>query len=153
MYITLDMVKDHSDSNRGNSLATLHGLLFPIRSGQVRVFNVHIQSKLLLHTSVTGTSTGLHLHRFLCLVQGSTRSPTGIGSRRRAFRLAARVLLYAPSHRHDSTYHSVCYTGYGALAGTGNSSMGPWRILLRTTHTIHWTSTIPRLLPFSNISK
>ena len=46
-----------------------------------------------------------------------------------SFRLAARVLLYAPSHRQDSTYHSLCYTSRGALAGTRNSSMGPpWRI-------------------------
>ena len=33
--------------------------------------------------------------------------------------------LYAPSHRQDSTYHGVCYTSRGALAGTRNSSMGP----------------------------
>ena len=39
-----------------------------------------------------------------------------------SFRLTARVLLYAPSHRHDSTYHSLCYTSRGALAGTRNSS-------------------------------
>ena len=42
-----------------------------------------------------------------------------------SFRLAARVLLYAPSRRQDSTYHSLCYTSRGALAGTRNSSMGP----------------------------
>ena len=42
-----------------------------------------------------------------------------------SFRLAARVLLYAPSHRQDSTYHSLCYTSRRALAGTRNSSMGP----------------------------
>ena len=41
-----------------------------------------------------------------------------------SFRLAVRVLLYAPSHRQDSTYHSLCYTSCGALAGTRNSSMG-----------------------------
>ena len=40
-----------------------------------------------------------------------------------SFRLAARVLLYAPSHRQDSTYHGLCYTSRGALAGMGNSSM------------------------------
>ena len=39
-----------------------------------------------------------------------------------SFRLAARVLSYAPSHRQDSTYHSLCYTSRGALAGTRNSS-------------------------------
>ena len=40
-----------------------------------------------------------------------------------SFRLAARDILYAPSHREDSTYHGLCYTSRGALAGTGNSSM------------------------------
>ena len=34
------------------------------------------------------------------------------------------VLLYAPSHRQDSTYHGLCYTSRGALAGTRNSLMG-----------------------------
>ena len=35
-----------------------------------------------------------------------------------SFRLTARVLLYAPSHRQeDSIYHSLCYTSRGALAG------------------------------------
>ena len=34
-----------------------------------------------------------------------------------SFRLAGRVLLY--------TYHCLCYTSRGALAGTKNSSMGP----------------------------
>ena len=42
-----------------------------------------------------------------------------------SFQLTARVLLYAPSHRQDSTYHSLWYTSRGALAGTRNSSMGP----------------------------
>ena len=42
-----------------------------------------------------------------------------------SFRLTARVLLYAPSHRQDNTYHGLCYTSCGALAGTRNSSMGP----------------------------
>ena len=37
-----------------------------------------------------------------------------------SFRLAARVLLYAPSHRQDNTYHSLCYTSRGALAGMRN---------------------------------
>ena len=41
-----------------------------------------------------------------------------------SFRLAAKVLLYAPFHRRDSTYNSRCYTSRGALAGTWNGSMG-----------------------------
>ena len=42
-----------------------------------------------------------------------------------SFRLAARVLLYASSHRQDNTYHCLCYTSCGALAGMRSSSMGP----------------------------
>ena len=40
-----------------------------------------------------------------------------------SYRLTARVLLYALSHRQDNTYHGLCYTSRGALAGTRNSSM------------------------------
>ena len=39
-----------------------------------------------------------------------------------SYRLTARVLLYAPSHRQDSTYHSLCYTSRGALAGTNKQT-------------------------------
>ena len=42
-----------------------------------------------------------------------------------SFRLTARVLLYAPSHRQDNIYHGICYTSRGALTGTRNSSMAP----------------------------
>ena len=38
-----------------------------------------------------------------------------------SYRLTARVLLYAPSHRQDKTYHGLCYTSSGALAGTWNT--------------------------------
>ena len=41
-----------------------------------------------------------------------------------SYRLTARALLYAPSHRQDNTYHGFCYTSRGALAGTRNSPMG-----------------------------
>ena len=70
------MVKDHSDSERGNPLPP-QGLFFPMNS--------------------KGS--------FICT-----------------------------SHRQDSTYHGLCYTSRGALAGTRNSSMGPphegsiWRV-------------------------
>ena len=67
LYGVRHMVKDHSDSERGNLLPP-HRLLFTINS---------------------------------------------------------KVFLYAPSHRQDSTYHGLCYTSRGALAGTRNSSMGP----------------------------
>ena len=38
-----------------------------------------------------------------------------------SYRLTTRVLLYAPSHRQDNTYHRLCYTSRGALAGTRNT--------------------------------
>ena len=38
----------------------------------------------------------------------------------------SKVLLYALSHRQDNTYHGLCYTSCGALAGTRNNSMGPF---------------------------
>ena len=31
-----------------------------------------------------------------------------------SIRLASRILLYAPSHIQDSTYHGLCYTSRGA---------------------------------------
>ena len=52
------------------------------------------------------------------------------------FLLAARVLLYASSHRQYNIYHGLCYTSRGMLAGMRNSSMGPpWRIDLMTHRT------------------
>ena len=38
-----------------------------------------------------------------------------------SYRLTARVLLCAPSHRQDNTYQGLCYTSRGALAGTRNT--------------------------------
>ena len=59
--------------------------------------------------------------RTILIVRKETRCrPIGC-----SYRLTARVLLYAPSHRQDNTYHGLCYTSRGALAGTRNSSMGP----------------------------
>ena len=42
-----------------------------------------------------------------------------------SFQLAARVLLYASSHRQDNTYHGLYYTSRGTLAGARNNLMGP----------------------------
>ena len=59
--------------------------------------------------------------RTLLIVRKETRCrPIGF-----SYRLAARDLLYAPSHRQDNTNHGLCYTSRGVLAGTRNSSMGP----------------------------
>ena len=68
LYGVRHMVKDHSDSEKGNSLPP-HRLLLSINS--------------------KGS--------FICTIP----------------------------HRQDNTYHGLCYTSRGALAGTRNSSMGP----------------------------
>ena len=51
-----------------------------------------------------------------------------------SFRLAARYLLSAPSHRQDNTYHGFCYTGRGPLAGTRTSPMRPPRSIDPNTY-------------------
>ena len=58
-----------------------------------------------------------------------------------SFRLTARVLLYAPSHRQDITYHGLCYTSRGALTGTRDSHLRESvpLLLLRLT----WSYTSP----------
>ena len=54
-----------------------------------------------------------------------------------SFRLAARVLLYAPSHRQDSTYHGLCYTSWS----TGwKSIMNTWQQPPR--HHNLWTDNV-----------
>ena len=59
-----------------------------------------------------------------------------------SFWLATKGLLYARFHRQNSTYHSLCYTSHGALAGMRNSSIGPpWGINLMTHHTMSECST------------
>ena len=60
-----------------------------------------------------------------------------------SYRLAARVLLYAPSHRQDNTYHGLCYTSRGALAGTRNSSMGPPHEGSIRRSTAPWANALP----------
>ena len=42
-----------------------------------------------------------------------------------SFQLAARIILYASSHRQDNTNQGLCYTSRGALAGTSNQNEKP----------------------------
>ena len=53
-----------------------------------------------------------------------------------SFRLTARVLLCAPSYRQDNTYHGLCYTSRGALAGTTNAVMVTYGILFGGIHIV-----------------
>ena len=60
-----------------------------------------------------------------------------------SYRVTARVLLYAPSHIQDNTYHGLCYTSRGALAGTRNSSMGPPHEGSIRRPTAPWANALP----------
>ena len=62
-----------------------------------------------------------------------------------SFQLTARVLLYAPPHRQDCTYHSLCYVSRGALAGTRNSSMGPLHEGLIRRPIAPWANALTKL--------
>ena len=50
------------------------------------------------------------------------------------FRLTARVILYAPSHRQNSTYHGLCYTSRGALVRNENSTIKTTMTIIRLDH-------------------
>ena len=89
------MVKDFSDMEREKCLA------IPVKEGNV-LFNDALNT-LYLRLYVVFTVICLYLMGYF-------------------LRLAARILLYAPSHRHDSTYHGLYYTVCRLLPGTRSSS-------------------------------
>ena len=48
-----------------------------------------------------------------------------------------RYIICTIAHKHDSTYHSLCFTSHGELGETKNSPMGPpWGIDQMTHCTI-----------------
>ena len=100
LYGVRHMVKDHSDSEREREI-------FYLTTHSTHFIYGYMASDIWLRT--------------ILIVRKETRC-RHIGY---SYRLTPRVLLYAPSHRQDNTYHGLCYTSRGALAGTRNSSMGP----------------------------
>ena len=122
LYGIRHMVKNHSDSERGNPLLP-HSLLFPISSKGPFICTREREMFYLMTYSthfIYGYMASDIWLRTILIVREETCYCHIVYS----FQLAARVLLYAPSHRQYSTYHSLCYTSHGALAGTRNSSMG-----------------------------
>ena len=59
-----------------------------------------------------------------------------------SFQLAARVLLYASSHRQDNTYHGLCYTSRGALAGTRNNTSMSLNVFETSKHNADFVMTL-----------
>ena len=81
-----------------------------------------------------------------------------------SYLLTARVILYAPSHRQDNTYHSLCYTSRGALAGTkiaqwvhpikdrsDDPSYHKWTLYHWATSLSPWAEMLPFLPPWFQI--
>ena len=95
------MVKDHSDNEKERQRE--RNVLFndALHTFDLRIYGVRLRTILIVRKETRCRHIGY------------------------SYRLTARVLLYAPSHRQDNTYHGLCYTSRGALAGTRNSSMGP----------------------------
>ena len=48
-----------------------------------------------------------------------------------SFRLTARVLLYAPSHIQDNTYHGLCYTSRGHVVKNHSDAATTFRLAAR----------------------
>ena len=81
------------------------------------------EGNILFNDVLNTFYSSLHAVRHMVKDHSDTERGTRCRHMGYSFWLAARVLLYA-SHRQDNTYHSLCYTSRGALAGTRNSSMG-----------------------------
>ena len=75
------------------------------------MFNLTTHSRYFIY----GYMTSEIWKRTIQIVREETRCRHYMGC---SFRLAARVIVYASSHRQENTYHGLCYTSRGALAGT-----------------------------------
>ena len=120
------MVKDHSNSEREREMfyLTMHSTHF-IYGYMVKDHSNSEREMFYLTMHSTHFIYGYMASDMWLRTIPIVRKETRCHHRGYSFRLRARVLLYAPSHRQDSTYHGLCYTSRRALAGTRNSSMGP----------------------------
>ena len=126
------MVKDHSDSEKerernvlfNDALNTFYLRLYGVRhlvkdhsdSEKERERNVLFNDAL--------NTFYLRLYGVRHMVKDHSDSEKGNPLLPHRLLLSINRKGYAPSHRQDNTYHSLCYTSRGALAGTRNSSMG-----------------------------
>ena len=81
------------------------------------------------------------LNTFYLRLCGVTHMVKNHSDRKKGNPLLPHGLLFPISSKHHprqvNTYHSLCYTSHGSLAGTRNSSKGsPWRIDPTTLHTM-----------------
>ena len=103
-----------------SELPCFHSLSFPTECSYKREREMFYLTTHSTHFIYSYMASDIWL-RTILIVRKETRC-RHIGC---SYSLTARVLLYAPSHIQDNTYHGLCYTSRGALAGMRNSSMGP----------------------------
>ena len=117
--------------------STYHGFCYTSRGALAGTRNSSMREMFYLTTHSTHFIYGYMASdiwlRTILIVRKETRCHH-IGY---SYRLTARVLLYAPSHRQDNTYHGLCYTSRGYWLereiAQWVSSMGPpWGIDLMT---------------------
>ena len=117
------MIKDHSYSER----KPLLGLF--VCDYQQGFFYMHHPTQDSTYHSLCYTScetlAGCRRKEILYLTMHSTYGNSNMETHCQymgySFWLAARVVLYTPSHTQDRTYHGICYISLGGLAGTRNS--------------------------------
>ena len=122
LYGVRHMVKDQSDSKGRKEMfyLTMHSTHFYLRLYGVRHM-VKDQSdskgrREMFYLTMHSTHFYLRLYGIIQIA----RVETCCRHMGYSFRLTARILLYAPSHRQDNTYHGLCYTSREALAGMRN---------------------------------
>ena len=116
------MVKDHLDSERGNPLPP--SIIRGRKEGNV-LFNDTLNTFYLW---LYGNRHVVEDH--LDSERGNPLPPL----HELIVSISSKGFLYAPFHSQDRTYHILCYSNRGALAGKRNSSMGPPRGTDLTTH-------------------
>ena len=83
--------------------------------------NMNAKSGNLMEITLSAGKTVTHFI-YSCMVKdNSEREREGrylmLSIHSYSFRLSAKDLLYTSSHRQNNTYHSLCYTSCGVLAG------------------------------------
>ena len=74
------------------------------------------------------------LNTFYLRLYGERRNPLPLQGL--LFPISSKDCFICIIPHQDNTYHGLCYTSHGALAGTRNSSMGPPRRIVPMTHCI-----------------
>ena len=126
LYGVRHMVKDHSDSEKGNLLPPLHELLFLIMypfhvmCNKFYCYWLKKEGSVLFNDALNTFYLQLYGVRYMEKLHSNSERGNPLHHMGYSFWLAARVLLYASSHRQDNTYHGLYYTSRGSLAGTRN---------------------------------